>query len=119
MNQREFLDNLPSIEIRNDVILPIEKKYETVIPHDVKQIISYAPNGDFIGDWRILSSRAIIAADDELGYDFKTAELLPIFDVMDGDFIVYHLNSGSWSMFNPFDNTIFNSSGDLRDLLPD
>ena len=54
----------------------------------------------FDDDWRTLSVNEILDASKDLHVDFEKQLLLPIVDVGDNDFIVYHAEDGTWSKFN-------------------
>ncbi|MBQ9002735.1 MAG: SMI1/KNR4 family protein [Eggerthellaceae bacterium] len=98
-------------------IADIERAYNTTLPDEMKLLVSYAPKGAFFDDWRLLSARAILAADEELQADFKAAGLIPLFDVFDGDYIVYSTSERRWSMYSAVDDVAFNEVDDLRTLL--
>lgn len=118
MNEREFMDAIDGIRILDAPVKTIEKAYGIELSQEAKHILSFAPTGGFVGDWRILSTRAIVSASDEMDFDFIKAGLVPIFDIMDGDYVVYHAATQLWSMFSLTDEIAFNEDKPLRELLP-
>ena len=119
MNEREFVDAIDDIKILDAPVASIEKTHGIKLSQEARRILSFAPGGGFVGDWRILSTRAIVTANEEMGFGFVEAGLVPIFDIMDGDYIVYHATSRLWSMFNRTDEIAFNEDKPLRELLPE
>lgn len=118
MTKGEFIDNLMSQKVDSVKVKQIQGKYGAVFPKIIQQIISYATESVFFDDGtRILSFAEIEDADKDLHVDFVKRKLLPLADYGDNDFIVYHCNNDTYSMFNIIDECIFQNSSTLGDLL--
>lgn len=120
MTIQEFVQQLPSVSLRNDKITTIENIYSQNFPDIIKQIISCAGDGGFFDDenfCRQLSFDDIIHAQKDLNVNFVAYEIIPLFDKMDNDYVVFNFKKGEWAMFNIVDESFFMDGMGLEKLL--
>lgn len=103
MTHEEFFSLLETREIIDTAVVETENYYKAELPEMIKKIVSLSMESEFVDDKRLLSLKEILAADKELGTDFVVRKLIPIFDGMDNDFIVYDLQEKNWALFNIVD----------------
>lgn len=117
MTNREYLERIEELQIDNAKVSKIEGLYGTEVPEIVKRIISNNDKTIFLEECRVLSLAEIADAETDLHVDFKGKQILPLFDCMDNDFIVYHYGTGKWSLFNIVDECVFKMRNSLAELL--
>lgn len=117
MTNKEYLERMDELQIDNEKVSKIEGLYETKMPEVVRKIISNNDETIFLEECRVLSLLEIAGAEADLHVDFKGKQILPLFDCMDNDFIVYHYGTGKWSLFNIVDECVFKIRNSLMDLL--
>lgn len=120
MTVKEFYKLLTNTTIDNSIVERVEKVYGKIESTEVKKILSYKfedyflESDDFL---RALSLDEILDAKDSLHVDFPAKRIIPLFDVCDNDFVVYHLDKNVWSMMNITDLSIFLETTDVLSLL--
>lgn len=120
MTTDEFIRYISSKNIDDDKVDQIKEVYGTDLSELVKSIISSSDENIFLDTGvRLLSYQEILSAEKELGVEFKSKGIIPLFDCNDNDFIVYHYNDDTWSKFNIVDETIFKKADNLTDLIDD
>ena len=118
MTLKEYLNSLGAVEINKERVDKLIEIYGNGIPTIVQQIASYDMEDYFLEDEiRILSFNGIIFADDDLNARFKDARLIPLADLMDGDYAVYNCVTGKWNMCNAYEGILFNEQDSLEQLL--
>ena len=118
MTLKEFFNVLSTVEISNDKIERIQSEYGAVLPTPLRQIISYSDDTVFFDDERrLLSFSEIANAAEELHVDFKKNKIIPLFDCLDNDFIVYNFDKNTWSFYNIVDKVSFEEVSAITDLL--
>lgn len=120
MTTDEFIRYISSKNIDDDKVDQIKEVYGADLSELVKSIISSSDENIFLDTGvRLLSYQEILSAEKELGVEFKSKGIIPLFDCNDNDFIVYHYNDDTWSKFNIVDETIFKKADNLTDLIDD
>ena len=109
---KEFLELLNMTTIDLSAVQAVEEKYHCVLTEEMKQIVSYQGE-KFYDDWRVLSLKEILGADEYLGIDFPEKEIIPVIDLFDNDFILFDVEKGVWIKMNIVDECIFDSSNTL------
>jgi hypothetical protein len=117
MTNKEYLEGMDELQIDNEKVSKIESLYGSKVPEVVKKIISNNDETIFLEECRVLSLVEIADAETDLHVDFKGKQILPLFDCMDNDFIVYHYGTGKWSLFNIVDECVFKMRDSLAELL--
>ena len=118
MTIKEYLDALEAVEINKERVDKLIEIYGNEIPTIVQKIASFDMEDYFLGDEiRILSFDGIIYADDDLNARFKDARLIPLADLMDGDYAVYNCVTGKWNMCNAYEGILFDEQDSLEKLL--
>jgi len=118
MTTKEFIDNIQNFKVDVKKVSFIEKMYGADLPEVVKLIISNCDATIFIdNDIRVLSFPEITEAEKDLHVDFKSKNIIPIFDCGNNDFIVYNYKRNKWSKFNIIDEVLFKIKDRLEDLL--
>ena len=107
MTKEEYFDMLKDCVIDKDTIDKVQEKYGTDLPGCVHRILSCAKEPVFLDNVRILSIDEIMDAEEDLSVDFMGKQIIPIADVGDNDFVVYHFDDGTWSLFNIVDEFDF------------
>lgn len=125
MNMQQLLLNFkPKQEMSKEVvettITNLERKYETCFTPTVKLILQLgAVSFGQVNERkaRFMGLHEIVNADEFLHIDFTMKQLLPLFDLMDNDFICFHVKDESYYVFNIIDETLFFKSSMLEDLV--
>lgn len=116
---KEYLQKIDNCKIDESKMRQIEKIYGPIID-DIKRILSLSSRSIFFSDkdgYRTLSIGEIIDASKDLHIDFKKEKIIPIIDCGDNDFIVFHLDTKTYSKYNIVDKTIFKEKSQLKNLL--
>lgn len=117
MNRNDYLRELPNRKIDELKVKQIEELYECTVSEEVKRIISNCDKTIFLDDdYRVLSFEEILEAPETLCELFVENKMIPLFDCMDNDFIVYKADSHKWLMFNTEDEMDFDEAEYLADL---
>ncbi len=117
MNRNDYLRELPNRKIDELKVKQIEELYECTVSEEVKRIISNCDKTIFLDDdYRVLSFEEILEAPETLCELFVENKMIPLFDCMDNDFIVYKADSHKWLMFNTEDEMDFDEAENLADL---
>lgn len=111
----EFLAGLSAVEIDADIVTRIEKVYGRIDSVGVKEMVS-CEDDITVGSWRLLSTAMIESFDDIACVNTASLHLLPIFDALDNDYVVYKLQTGAWAMYNIADELEFNEADSLEEL---
>jgi hypothetical protein len=120
MTEKEFIKEFPNTEIDDTVVNRVEGVYGKIESTDVKKILSYKfedyflESDDFL---RALSLDEILDAKDSLHVDFPAMRIIPLFDVCDGDFVVYQLDKNVYSYMNINNLTLFSETDNIVSLL--
>lgn len=120
MTEKEFFQEFSKTKIDNTVVNRVENVYGKIESTDVKKILSYKfkdyflESDDFL---RALSLDEILDAKDSLHVDFPAMRIIPLFDVCDGDFVVYQLDKNVWSFMNVNDLSLFSETDKIESLL--
>lgn len=118
MTIKEYLDTLETVTINEERVAKLVDIYGEDIPNIVKQIASFDMDDYFLDDEiRILSFEGIVFADEDLNARFKDARLIPLVDLMDGDYAVYNCVTSKWNMCNAYEGILFNEQDSLDKLL--
>lgn len=118
MTLKEYLDALKSVDIKKERVDKLIEIYGNEIPDIVQRIASFDMEDYFLDDEiRILSFEGILFADDDLNARFKDARLIPLADLMDGDYAVYNCVTGKWNMCNAYEGILFNEQDSLEKIL--
>ena len=118
MTFKEYINTLATVEINKERIDKLVEIYGPEIPEIVQRIASYDMEDYFLEDEiRILSFDGIMFADDDLNARFKDARLIPLADLMDGDYAVYNCVTAKWNMCNAYEGILFNEQDSLEKLL--
>lgn len=116
MTVKQFLSEVNDQPIDRTIVIAIQQKYDFILPVQIQHIVSASEESIFFDDdCRTLSVAEILDANEDLHADFKKLKLLPLFDVGDNDFLVYHADRGSWSKFNIIDECHFKSKMTLEE----
>ena len=121
MNKNDYLRELQNQKIDDSKVKKIEKLYKCTIPDDVKRIISNCDETIFFDDddCRVLSFDEILDAEEDLEVEFRKEKMIPLFDCLDNDFIVYKTDSQTWMLYNIVDEMDFDEVDSLEELLED
>lgn len=117
MTVKEFMEQFSHFKIDEKKVRKIEKVYGATLTEEIQKIISNCSETVFLDEYRVLSFKEIVDAQDDLHVDFKGMNIIPVVDCGDNDFIVYHSNSDEWSKFNIIDNCVFKRKPSIKDLL--
>ncbi|MCD7855345.1 MAG: hypothetical protein LUG66_06995 [Clostridiales bacterium] len=118
MTKKEYLKEIGKCKISTERVRKLEDIYEYKICETIKQIISYSDKSVFFDDGsRILSFSEIAEAENDLHVDFIKLKIIPVVDCGENDFIVYHFDSNSWSLFNIIDECTFKERASIDKLL--
>ena len=116
MKNHDFLKYVQNINIDVDCVSEIEVKYGVSIPEYIGRIITCTKTPVFIDkNWRLMSFSELLFAQEQLHVDFNSKKILPLFDLGDNDFIVFHFNDNFWSIFNIVDQCSFKKRARLED----
>ena len=116
MKKETLNDFLNEININKTEIAIIKNKYGIEMPSDVEKIISCEEGKLFLDDWRFLSRREMLNADEFLNYSFLMKKQLPIVDTFDNDFIVYDATKEAYILLNIVDECEFGQGKQLLDF---
>lgn len=117
MNRNDYLRELPNQKIDETKVKQVEEVYGCTLPEEVQRIISNCDETIFFDDdCRVLSFDEILEAPETLCELFAENKMIPLFDCMDNDFIVYKADSHKWLMFNTEDEMDFDEAEYLADL---
>ena len=117
MNRNDYLRELPNQKIDETKVKQVEEVYGCTLPEEVQRIISNCDETIFFDDdCRVLSFDEILEAPETLCELFVENKMIPLFDCMDNDFIVYKADSHKWLMFNTEDEMDFDEAEHLADL---
>lgn len=102
------------------MINSLEGKYQASFLPEVKQILQIGTVGFLqVGKRKIrfMGLSEIGNADEFLHVPFIQKHLIPLFDLMDNDFICYNLKANNYCIFNIIDESEFLVSSKLEALL--
>ena len=118
MNRNDYLRELPNQKIDESKVKQVEEVYGCTLPEEVQRILSNCDETVFFDDddCRVLSFDEILEAPETLCELFVENKMIPLFDCMDNDFIVYKADSHKWLMFNTEDEMDFDEAEHLADL---
>ena len=117
MNRNDYLREIQNQKIDESKVKQVEEVYGCILPEEVKRIISNCDETIFFDDdCRVLSFDEILEAPETLCELFVENKMIPLFDCMDNDFIVYKADSHKWLMFNTEDEMDFDEAEYLADL---
>lgn len=117
MTRYEFMSYIQTVEVNDEIVSSIERKYSEILPEQIRIIVSCSQESIFFDDgWRLLSFDEVMDASDDLHVDFVNLKLLPLFDTGDNDFIVYHFENKIWSKFNIVDEVSFKNKKNLDEF---
>lgn len=121
MNKNDFIQELQNQKIDDRKVKQIEDLYKCNISDEVKQIVSNCDETIFFDDddSRVLSFDEILDAEEDLHVEFIKKKMLPLFDCLDNDFIVYKTDTHTWTRFNIVDEIDFDEADSLEELLED
>ena len=118
MDKEQFLQAVSDQKPDTEKVWNIQKIYGCTPTEEIEKLISICGESVFIGDeCRLLAYSEIQNACEELHVDFVGQKLLPLFDCIDNDFIVWHFDTQNWSLYNITDQIAFNMREHLSDLL--
>jgi len=120
INITEFLSDIKTQPINTNFIKKLEKTYGASIDSYISRLLSKAPNGVFFegdGVSKILSHDWILEASDDMEVDFIKWQLIPVFDMLDNDFVCYDVANGNWCMFYIATELKFNEGRTLEEYL--
>ena len=120
INIIEFLSDAKTQPIDTNFIEKLENVYGANLDEYISRLLSYAPSGAFFegdGASRILSHNWILDASDDMAVDFIKWQLIPVFDMLDNDFICYDVANENWCMFNIAEELKFNEGKALEGCL--
>ena len=118
MKGKQYLLEVIGIAENVDRIKVLENLYQTTFPEIVKNIISAANEACFLDDGsRVMSYEEMVNAEKDLHVAFSELGIFPIIDCGENDFIVYHINTKTWSKFNINDEISFKSRENLEELI--
>ncbi|MCF2556005.1 hypothetical protein JQM64_00370 [Fournierella massiliensis] len=115
MMHEEFFKLLENTSVNDETVASVESAYKLTLPDTLKKVLSVSTEDVFVDEKRLLSLSEILSADIEYGTAFIAQKLIPVFDSMDNDFIVFDLQENTWTMFNIVDLCQFAK----RELLAD
>ena len=120
MTKEEFLQLINITEIDEEKIKKVESIYGKFDNMFVKKLLSIKLETYFIESediLRFLTTNEILSAPEKLNSELKNEKIIPLFDVGDNDFIVYHLDSKKWSLMNIITGVCFSETLEINDLL--
>ncbi len=98
-------------------ISEIEKIYSCELDDDIKEVLNTKYESKKFKTLRRVSINEIKDSEKDLGIDFISNKIIPIFDVGDNDFIIYEISSKSFALFNITDSTTFKKRKNIKDIL--
>lgn len=98
-------------------ISEIEKIYSCELDDDIKEVLNRKYESKKFKTLRRVSINEIKDSEKDLGIDFISNKIIPIFDVGDNDFIIYEISSKSFALFNITDSTTFKKRKNIKDIL--
>ncbi|MBR5210585.1 MAG: hypothetical protein IKV67_12130 [Paludibacteraceae bacterium] len=118
MDKKEFLESLHDNNIDDMKVKKIEDLYKCDISDEVKQIVSNCDETIFFDDdSRVLSFDEILDAEEDLHVEFIKKKMLPLFDCLDNDFVVYKTDTHTWMKFNIVDEIDYEEADSLEEIL--
>lgn len=120
MTGKELYESLVNTTINNLVVEQVVGVYGKIDSIEVKKILSYKFEDYFLESedfLRALSLDEIINAKENFQVDFPKKQVIPLFDLCDNDFIVYHVNENKWSIMNITDSIFSLKTTNLLSLL--
>lgn len=119
MNKQEFIENLHVNKIDGVKVKKIEDLYKCNISEEVKQIVSNCDETIFFDDddSRVLSFREIMDAEEDLHVEFIKKKMIPLFDCLDNDFVVYKTDTHMWMKFNIVDEIDYDEADSLEEIM--
>jgi hypothetical protein len=119
MTINDFMAQLKTGKADISVFKQIEARYKATETDAPVLIFSFLKDGVFLNDrkfLRLLSLDESIKATEELHVDFINLNIIPIFDIMDNDFICYDFNNKIWCKFNIIDEVRYDESMQLETM---
>ncbi len=116
MTNKDFLTAISTAEIDIDKVAKIESQYMAKLPYELKKFISVCGEVISLDEYRVLSFLEILYANDELQVDFTKEKVLPLIDCKDNTFIVYHLDTNNWSMYDIIELISFNYKNNFSEF---
>ncbi len=118
MTSKQYVLEVIGTKDNKDRIEKLEGIYKTSFPDILRNIISAADESQFFdNDTRMLSFDEMVDAENDLHVEFSKLRIFPIMDCGENDFIVYHIDTKNWSMFNINDEISFKNRDLLEELL--
>ena len=88
----------------------IENQWKCKLPYNIKAIFASVENREFVEGKtfiRALSLDEIANSSNELLINFQKLGLVPLLDLCDNDYVVYHIKENCWYKFNIVDEILF------------
>ena len=118
MTKKNYLESLSTQNGDSAAVIELEAKYNCKFAEIVRKIITSAGETIFFDDdWRVLSTDEMRDAEHDLHVDFVKLGFLPLFDCGENDFIVYHTQDETYSMFNIVDECVFSEHKHLEEII--
>ena len=117
MKNKDYILDLKNVTIDEEKVNELEKEYKYHFNSILKAIVSKARVPLFLDEYKVLSFSEIKNASKELDVDFISKKIIPLIDCSDNDYIVYHFDTDSWSMYNIVDDCFFFKKSTLEELL--
>ena len=120
MKINDFIVQLEKAKAEKNIFEQIARQYQIIDTDAPAVIFSLEKKGMFFDDKnfiRLLSLDEVIKASEELHVDFINLSIIPIFDIMDNDFICYDYKSKTWCKYNIIDEVKYKTNSQLINLI--
>ena len=119
MTREEYLDNSNLMTYNTQKINELENLYNGKIREGMSFQNNWEYSKYFYEELYLMSdcNPLVINFDKDMKTDLTKQHIIPIFDIYDNNYIVYHIDQGLFYMMNVEDNSLFNSNSDLREYI--
>ncbi len=115
MNIQQYLELIKITEINPTAIESFEQVFKFKPNDYLEHLLSVEMNDYFIGDeYRVISLKEILNPQGFFGVDFVDLKMIPLVDLMDGDYIIYNIQSEMYEAYNVYDEIAFIEASSLE-----
>ena len=119
MKIKDFLADIKKVKVDENIKNSMFEVYGEYVPEEILAILSYTSKPELFDDneSRTLSLREILQAEKLFKIPFASAKYVPIIDKGNNDFIIYNGEKKKWSMYNILEESVFDESDIIDNLI--
>lgn len=119
MRIKEFLTDIKKAEIDEKTKKSMLEVYGEYVPEDILAILSYSSKPELFdeNESRTLSLREVLQAEKIFKIPFASIKYIPIVDKGNNDFIIYDGEKKKWAMYNILEESVFDESDTIDELI--